>query len=436
MKHLARYFQSLALLIILFGSVQAESVLSPEGKTALVSGAQGKIQLWDLAAGRVIRVFSGHTGSVTALAFSPDAKTFLSGGEDGTVRLWDIDKGVEVWGINYEGDRRYPLFRQYGNDIQYVAFMPDGKQVLMAQRDGTIKLLDSQTGKDVRAFKTAKEFLWTASLSPNGKTVVTTSTARNSWTIHLWDVATGDEVLRFNDTSTASSAALLPDGKRLLSGGNHSLRLWDVATGKLLQTLSNPTLIASISLSPDGKVALVGAAYKGNGVITKWDMTSGKIAGRLTRHTSDVSEISFSADSTTALSAGYDNALIVWDVAKGTILHKFNEGSASLADDDAPNSKPNMNVMGGGGVLDGLVISKPAPVYPQEVHERVSGQVVVVVQVVVDETGRVISAKAVSGHPLLQASAVAAARKAVFAPTLLSGMPVKVAGVLTYKFTP
>jgi protein TonB len=58
----------------------------------------------------------------------------------------------------------------------------------------------------------------------------------------------------------------------------------------------------------------------------------------------------------------------------------------------------------------------------------------VVVQVTVDENGNVISAHAVSGHPLLQAASVAAARGAKFSPTRLSGEPVKVNGVITYNF--
>jgi protein TonB len=57
-----------------------------------------------------------------------------------------------------------------------------------------------------------------------------------------------------------------------------------------------------------------------------------------------------------------------------------------------------------------------------------------VVQITVDEEGRVIAVSAVSGHPLLQQSAVSAARQARFSPTLLSGQPVKVTGVVTYNF--
>jgi len=54
--------------------------------------------------------------------------------------------------------------------------------------------------------------------------------------------------------------------------------------------------------------------------------------------------------------------------------------------------------------------------------------------VIVDEQGNVISARAISGHPLLQAAAVAAARQAKFQPTFLMGEPVKVNGVITYNF--
>jgi len=56
--------------------------------------------------------------------------------------------------------------------------------------------------------------------------------------------------------------------------------------------------------------------------------------------------------------------------------------------------------------------------------------------VTVDEKGNVVAASAVSGHPLLRASAVQAARQSKFSPTLLSGKPVKVKGIIVYNFTP
>ncbi|HEY0546580.1 MAG TPA: energy transducer TonB [Pyrinomonadaceae bacterium] len=86
-----------------------------------------------------------------------------------------------------------------------------------------------------------------------------------------------------------------------------------------------------------------------------------------------------------------------------------------------------------GGVLNGRAVSLPKPVYPREARDAgVSGSVTV--QIIVDEQGSVISAKAVSGDPLLQEAAVVAAREAKFRPTMLEGQPVKVSGVLTYNF--
>ncbi|HEU4833828.1 MAG TPA: TonB family protein [Pyrinomonadaceae bacterium] len=85
------------------------------------------------------------------------------------------------------------------------------------------------------------------------------------------------------------------------------------------------------------------------------------------------------------------------------------------------------------GVITGEAVSLPRPAY-SEIAKRGRIQGTVSVQVLVDETGRVVSAKVVSGHPLLIVEAQRAALQARFAPTKLSGQPVKVSGVITYNF--
>jgi protein TonB len=85
------------------------------------------------------------------------------------------------------------------------------------------------------------------------------------------------------------------------------------------------------------------------------------------------------------------------------------------------------------GVITGLALSLPKPVYPQIARQaRANGPVNV--QVLIDESGKVISAKALSGHPLLLAAAQQAAYQARFSPTKLSEQAVKVSGVITYNF--
>jgi protein TonB len=88
-----------------------------------------------------------------------------------------------------------------------------------------------------------------------------------------------------------------------------------------------------------------------------------------------------------------------------------------------------------GGVVNGKATSLPKPPYPAAARAvRASGAVNV--QVKINEQGNVVSASAVSGHPLLRAAAVQAARSAKFAPTQLSGQPVSVTGVIVYNFVP
>ena len=98
-----------------------------------------------------------------------------------------------------------------------------------------------------------------------------------------------------------------------------------------------------------------------------------------------------------------------------------------------PPPKPTPHAPISGGVLNGKAVHLVQPPYPPIARSaHASGQVVV--QVLIDENGSVVAAHATSGHPLLQAAAVNAARSSKFTPTKLSGQPVKVNGVIIYNF--
>lgn len=85
------------------------------------------------------------------------------------------------------------------------------------------------------------------------------------------------------------------------------------------------------------------------------------------------------------------------------------------------------------GVINGLAIDLPKPAYPP-IAKAAHASGMVTVQVLIDEKGKVISASAVKGNPLLYAESVQAAYRARFTPTLLSEQPVKVSGIITYNF--
>jgi protein TonB len=113
------------------------------------------------------------------------------------------------------------------------------------------------------------------------------------------------------------------------------------------------------------------------------------------------------------------------------------EGPAVKTDGEAPAAPPARGLPlkpVSGGVLNGKAISLPAPTYP-DMARRAGATGMVEVEVVIDISGKVISAKATSGPALLRQSAEMAARLARFNPTLLSGQPMRVSGVISYNFT-
>jgi periplasmic protein TonB len=95
--------------------------------------------------------------------------------------------------------------------------------------------------------------------------------------------------------------------------------------------------------------------------------------------------------------------------------------------------KPSGPVLLPSSLISSKTVSKPAPPYPM-IAKETHTQGPVVVQIVIDEQGHVISAKALSGSPLLQAAAVQAAYQARFTPTILGGQAVKITGSITYNF--
>jgi len=123
---------------------------------------------------------------------------------------------------------------------------------------------------------------------------------------------------------------------------------------------------------------------------------------------------------------------VMVNASDGTIVTINKEGWKREKPEELSFNRSEQKALNG-GVLNGKANSLPAPEYPSIARQaHASGSVNV--EVLIDEGGNVVSARSVSGHPLLQAAAVTAARQATFTPTRLHGEPVMVRGILTYNF--
>jgi WD40 repeat protein len=180
------------------------------------------------------------------LAFSPDGRQALLANSDGMVRVWDVENGKEVRRLDH------------GEGLTSVTCSPKGRYAVTAggsTRDGKalLRLWDVEQGKEVRRFEGHPGWVYHAVFSPDGRHVLSGSSDR---TLRLWDVETGKEVRRFSGHARRVwHVAFSPDGRRALSAAwDGSVRLWDVGAAKELQTFGGDPAGGAVRLFDFGKV--------------------------------------------------------------------------------------------------------------------------------------------------------------------------------------
>lgn len=212
-------------------------------------------------------VQSGHSSDVWSLAISSDGKLLLSGADDGTVKLWDLSTRRELrsFGGNTDGI----------NDGAFcaVAFLPDSKTFMSATTGGTITWWDITDGKKLNQFRNQSQPLTRVVLSADGSTIA--SIEEQNPTITIRSLSTGQHLRTLTDDSFVTAIAISPDGKSLASGNkNGSIQLWEIATGKRLKPLLAHTgYVWSLAWAPDGHTLASGSW---DNSVRLWNVAEGK----------------------------------------------------------------------------------------------------------------------------------------------------------------
>ncbi|XQQ07276.1 MAG: NB-ARC domain-containing protein [Leptolyngbya sp. IPPAS B-1204] len=278
---------------------------SPDGQILASGGADGDLKLWNPKTGRCLRSLEGHNQPIRTIAFSRDGRTLASGSEDRTVRLW-----------NYRTGDSLRLLSGHSSWVAAVAFSPENDWLASGSEDQSVRLWDSQTGLCLRTLQGYSNGVWSVAFAPDGTTLASGSQDRQ---IRLWNAQTGALLGSLaGHTSWIWSVAFCPTQTRLASASeDQTICIWDRRTQQLLRRLiGHRDAILAVLYSPDG-TTLWSASLDGS--LKQWDSQTGECYQTLQGHAGGVWCAALSLDGTLLVSGSQDQTLKLWDAASGQL---------------------------------------------------------------------------------------------------------------------
>lgn len=303
---------------------------------AITASTDGTVQVWDLSSNWQLERWgadgNGHQPLTPnlenrgmALAISPDGRFAASGGNfpDHDLILWEYESGEMLHKLSgHEGS------------IYAVTFSPDSTQVLTASQDGTLILWNVETGEMIRQLEGHRGLVNGVDMSEDGRTAVSASL---SGAIGVWDLQTGQLLHRIYghfDGRGAYDVTFLPgDQYAISSSWDGSLVIYDVMAGEQVERLTGVDDDAGGHFPSDGDQGVHGISlHPNNGTLLSagrddalllWDVQNGRSLRRLLGHAGEVVDVAFSPDGRTAVSTAVNDFIIVWDVASGTPLRRL-----------------------------------------------------------------------------------------------------------------
>jgi len=280
-------------------AIEANAIESPPERAQSILAEIG------YAPGPAQRIF-GHTDEVNTVAYSPDGTQIVTGSSDHTLVIWDANTGAQI-------DR----WVAHENPILTIAYSPDGTKLLTGSDKAELLIWDVANGTvlqniDVRG--QVRDAIWMS----DGLRVASVMSNRD---VVIWDLSSGKEVMHLEGhTDNINKLALSPDDLLLYSASDdNSIIEWDLQTGTAMRRFRrHEAPVTDVDLTIDG-LTMITSSLDQN--IITWDLVTGTVLGNMLGHEGPVLTIDLNADNTRLLSGSADQTIKLWNFKTGQLLH-------------------------------------------------------------------------------------------------------------------
>ena len=271
----------------------------------------------------------GHTGDVNYARFSPDGKRIVTASNDQTVKIWDAATGSLLVDLKLRS-------------LNFAKLSPDGKKIVTVPFDDTAKIWDAETGKLLTNLIMGHGIgIEDAAFSPDGKKVVISTQKGN---IKIWDSQEGQLLIDFKGHPgdvIFPYAEFSPDGKKILAAANgEKIKIWDAESGEsLMHFQPDNDEYYSAHFLPGGK-SIVTISYK-NHAIKTWDAETGNPLTAWEVRDNPIKDVQISPNGKIIFTILSDSTAKIWDWLTGTLLAdlKGHAGDISSAEFSPDNRK-------------------------------------------------------------------------------------------------
>ncbi|KAH9254675.1 hypothetical protein BASA81_007442 [Batrachochytrium salamandrivorans] len=247
--------------------------VDPSNRFFATGGMDNVIKMFDLATGKFLMDFPGHTHSVRALAFSQRHALLFSASEDKQIKCWDLERNQPVLG-----------FHGHTAGVYSLAVHPTLDLIVSGGRDNCVRVWDMRTRTNVHVLQGHKDSVVSLGVQPNEPQITSGS---EDATVRLWDLSKAQcrHTLTHHKRGVRA-LAIHPTEFAFCSASTNSIKKFAYPAGTLMQNFNFESmgggLIHSMQIRQSGELAVSGSE---DGMLRFWDWKSGRLAQQLKMRT-------------------------------------------------------------------------------------------------------------------------------------------------------